>query len=172
MCQNINHADDEACRKDGIQNDINYAHLKKLIEFYGHDCDDLYGRRVCLRIINSAINDQKVDVDNFYYDFYAYFYGVEHPLQHEPLFKRFREMNQESTRGLCQHSLEKYPDFFKAENCDKVLTHATEIINVLVGVTEKQKNRLLDDNCSIFYEFLVDTERSKFYKYGAPRFEY
>lgn len=152
--------------------EISYSNLKRLIDYYGYDCDDLIGNRVAIRILNSFIQDKEIDVENFYYDFYGYYYDVEHPLECEQLFSRFRETAMGSLRKMCDNIKAEDPDYLVAENRDKILLVFNQMAEILPGITQKQKNRLSDDACSVFYEAIGDTKESEYYKQGAPRFEF
>lgn len=151
---------------------ISFANLERLMRYYGYDCDDLFGHLVAMRIMNSLIKDNKLDTESFYYEFYGYFYDVEHPLQHEALFNRVRELNKKATRSLCERSKAEHPDFYQSQNISLVLSPSSAIIDGLLGITEKQRNRLSDDASSIFYDVLGDASMRDYYKNGAPRFEF
>ena len=157
---------------DNAEGDISYANVKRLLDYYSHDYDDLFGESTARDVLHSLIKTKKIDTEDFYYDFYAYFYNVPNPFMREEFFNHFRKASKNLTVKVCNSSREQFPDFFKAENCDKVLSHLSEMIEVNPYLTEKQKNRLSDDNCEVFYDMLGDAEKAKFYRDGAPRFEY
>ncbi len=157
---------------NNAEGDVSYGNLAHLIKYYGHDYDDMFGRSIARRILNQCVKDKKIDTDDFDYDFYAYYYKVKHPLQHEPLFNRLREYNRESVKNLCLFVKENHPDDYNAENISHVLKSATSVIDLCLGLTQKQQNRLVDDCYEIFYDILGDEKKSKYYRDGAPRFEY
>lgn len=151
---------------------ISFANLKRLMTFYGHDCDELFGERVAIRINNSFIKDHEIDVNSFFYKFYAYFYDVEHPLEHEAFYNRFRQATMETTRAFCQKCKEQHPDVYTAENDSRLLTQVKGMIDALLGITDRQRNRMKDDAYAVFYEVLGDAAQSEYYKNGIPRFEF
>ena len=157
---------------DNSEGDVSYANVKRLLDYYGFDYDDLFGESTARSVLHSLMRDNKIDATDFYYEFYSYYYNVANPFLREEFFNHFRRVSKSFTVKVCNNSREHYPDFFKAENCDKVLTHLTEAIEINPALTEKQKNRLKDDNCEVFYDMLGDAETAKYYRDGAPRFEH
>ena len=157
---------------NNAEGDVSYANVKRLLDYYGYDYDDLFGEYTARAVLLSLTRDKKIDDTDFYYEFYSYFYNVANPFQREEFVNHYRQVSKNFTVKVCNNSKELYPDFFKAENCDEVLTHLSELIDIHPYLTEKQKNRLRDDNCEVFYDILGDKEMSKYYRDGVPRFEY
>ena len=157
---------------NNAEGDVSYGNLAQLIKYYGHDYDDMFGHSIVRRILNQCVKDKKIDTDDFDYDFYAYYYEVEHPLQHEPLFNRLREYFRESVKNLCVFVKENHPDDYTPDNISHVLKTASETIELFIGITNRQRFRLDDDCYEIFYDILGDNKMRDYYKNGSPRFEY
>ena len=141
-----------------FSNDDDFARIEYFLRFYGYDMDDLFGQKVAIDMYNGYVRNKKIDELEFYNNFYCYFYDVEHAIEYEPFFKRFKELLKVQTRKLCekkyQNNREKYTDVY----CDLNLRSTYDLLDAIPGLDDKHR-RYLSNACHyIYYDVMGDTK--------------
>ncbi|MBQ9960468.1 MAG: hypothetical protein IJP00_01025 [Firmicutes bacterium] len=140
-----------------FSNDDDFAHIEYFLRFYGYDMDDLFGQKVAMDMYNGYVRNKEIDELDFYNNFYCYFYGVEHAIEYEPLFKRFKELLKDQTRKMCEKRYEKDKESYTDVYCDRILAPTYRLLDAIPGLDNKHR-RYLSNACHyIFYDVMGDT---------------
>lgn len=133
-----------------LTKDDNFANIEYMVRYYDYDFDDLLGDKVAKDMYNSYVRTKKIDESNFLNSFYCYFYDVEHAIEYEPFFNRFRELLKAQARKHCekiyQSKREEYTDVY----CDRILAPFYRLFDAIPGLDDKHR-RYLSNTCH--YEF-------------------
>ncbi len=142
----------------GITEEDDLAKVEYIVRYYGFDLDELIGSKVAKEMYNNYVRTKTIDETDFYYDFYCYFYDVEHAIEHEPLFNRFREVLKGQARKYCEKKYaankEEYTDVY----CDRILAPFYRLFDAIPGLDDKHR-RYLSHTCHYeFYDVMGNTE--------------
>lgn len=142
----------------GITDEDDLAKVEYLVRYYDFELDDLIGDKVAKDMYNSYVRTKTIDENNFLNKFYCYFYDVEHAIEYETLFNRFREVLKGQARKYCEKKYaakkEEYTDVY----CDRILAPFYRMFDAIPGLDDKHR-RYLSNTCHYeFYDVMGATD--------------
>ncbi len=134
--------------------ETDFYQLAYLLRCYDHDFSDLFGTHVAITMFNDYIRNKKIDEEDFYYKFFAYFYDLEHPIQHEGLFLRFKHKLCEQIKKHCEKIKATRPEVYTKENAKQILVTPYRMAQIIPGLDEAHKKNMIDA-CHEIYDKLL-----------------
>lgn len=141
-----------------LSNEDNFAMIEYMLKLYDFDYGDLFGHKVAVDMYNSFIKTKKIDETDFYNCFYCYYYDVEHAIEHEPFFERFKELLKTQTRKLCEKKYQNNREKYTRVYCDLNLRSCYDLLDAIPGLDNKHRIILSNACHYIYYDVMGDTE--------------
>lgn len=141
-----------------ITDEDDWAKVEYLIRYYGFELDDLIGDKVAKDMYNSYVRTKAIDETNFLNEFYCYFYDVEHAIEYETFFNRFREVLKGQARKYCEKKYAANKAEYTDVYCDRILAPFYRLFDAIPGLDDKHR-RYLSNTCHYeFYDVMGNTE--------------
>lgn len=134
--------------------EVDFHHVATMLRFYDFSFDELFGKSLAINVFNDYVRDKKIDVEDFYYEFYCYFYEVEHAVQSSLFFYRLLGIIEDQAKKLCEKVKATKPEAYTEENRDRVLATFFRFTETVPGMSAEQSKIMMDAVFDIFYKVL------------------